>query len=244
MDTYVPYRDPHWGESLLHLAAEEGDIGMVKNLVNAGESPCRYNDSDHLPIHYAAMENHPVIIEFLLLLRPDHINTRAVEHFTPLHSAADSDSIDAMIMLIESGADCTLTTQQSLNFLDIYITNNPIWLHEYNWSINDKPTFLKALKEIAGYMNLVDMKTVKDTINELPHDLGAHSNESLLWWILIDVSELGFDNWYVCKWEVYYGFSTDVIITNGEVFKRFDRKAVYKNSSDDPEFGETEEIKS
>ncbi|XP_075992285.1 uncharacterized protein LOC142987424 [Anticarsia gemmatalis] len=87
----------------LHYAAEQGHIGIVKILIEAG---CKVNITagDGLtPLHVAVIKNHIEIVK-TLLEAGSHVNYKTHEKMTSLHFAASRGFLDLVKILVLSGA--------------------------------------------------------------------------------------------------------------------------------------------
>lgn len=119
-------RDLTTAETLLHVAASEGYLEIVKLLCANGCSIYDHDNAYYLPIHYAAADNRSEVVKwFLEQSKGNLINNKGDYHYTPLHMAAENDAIKAMICLIEQGANLKSKDQGSRTPLDIFLTNNP-----------------------------------------------------------------------------------------------------------------------
>lgn len=54
------------GDSLLHIAAQLGDVGTISLLLSAGLDVNKAGDMDSTPLHYAYQGHHSGAIEYLL----------------------------------------------------------------------------------------------------------------------------------------------------------------------------------
>ncbi|CAD6192795.1 unnamed protein product [Caenorhabditis auriculariae] len=90
-------------KGLLHLAAGRGYLQVISELVQAGASKTEVDSRRQIPLHLAAKSNQKEVVEYLL----EKETIDAVDDFgmTPLMVACAHDSIDALKILIESGAN-------------------------------------------------------------------------------------------------------------------------------------------
>lgn len=108
------------GETQLHVACINGDIGVVERLLSSGHPA---NVRDHCgwsPLHEAANHGYVEIAEVLLkhganIDDPGGVSCKGV---TPLHDAASCGHFSVMQLLIQHGANLTLKTHDGDTVLD------------------------------------------------------------------------------------------------------------------------------
>ena len=94
-DPLAPINPATWqspeGDRLIHIAALRGDLVAVELLVNAGENVNAIGDMSQTPAHFAAMNQHRSVFEFLIQRGAD---TSIVDEFgnTPLQTWALSEA--------------------------------------------------------------------------------------------------------------------------------------------------------
>ncbi|CAH0395611.1 unnamed protein product [Bemisia tabaci] len=100
------------GETLLHTASEEGNVEVVKFLVDNGAD---VNARNHKAAHMAAGETMKNISEFLLAFSGVKLPKSGPDQLTPLHYAAVCGNLEVVDYLIGHGADvnCEATTTGS-----------------------------------------------------------------------------------------------------------------------------------
>ena len=116
-------------ENDLFRAAEEGDVGGIRQCLASG---CSINVKDHAqmtPLHHAAMAKKPEVIR-LLIERGADVNARDRYGMTPLlYSGMDPEIMKPLIenrpeaaeILVEHGADLTLPHGiTAIEFLDSF----------------------------------------------------------------------------------------------------------------------------
>jgi serine/threonine-protein phosphatase 6 regulatory ankyrin repeat subunit B len=79
------------GQTPLMLATENGDVNMVRLLLQHGASPNDVNNFDQTAVHYACFEGQPAILQ-LLLQNGGNVNVQDDMGQTPLHEAAEASS--------------------------------------------------------------------------------------------------------------------------------------------------------
>jgi len=106
----------------LSLAAKWGHVQTARALLDAGADP---NLKDHYgvgqltPLHVAAGQGHVDVMR-LLLDRGGEVNARDLGDCTPLHHAAQyNPNSSPAKMLLEAGADASLTNEEGKTALDI-----------------------------------------------------------------------------------------------------------------------------
>jgi ankyrin repeat protein len=93
-----------YGNSLLHLAAREGNVDIINYLVSEGANVNSRNIADETPIHLAANSgNLDVVIQ--LISNGANINVKDSIGNTPLHDAAENDHIQIVKYLISQKAE-------------------------------------------------------------------------------------------------------------------------------------------
>ena len=93
-----------YGQTPLHLAAENGQKEVAQALVESGAEVNVANELGGTPLHYAAWNNHKEVAE-LLIESGAEVNVTNKDGRTPLHWAADNCHKEVAQFLIESGAD-------------------------------------------------------------------------------------------------------------------------------------------
>jgi len=88
----------------LHLAALQGNLGIVKMLVDKGADINLGDNENSPPIVNAALRNHPEIVKYML----DHGASATLKddnQMTPMHFAAMGGDTQIMQMLLDKGAE-------------------------------------------------------------------------------------------------------------------------------------------
>ncbi|MCG1042397.1 ankyrin repeat domain-containing protein [Mycetohabitans sp. B8] len=102
------------GENAMMLAALNGQIGLVKHLIEKG---AEVNKSGWTPLHYAATTGQDKIVKLLI----DHcayIDAASPNGTTPLMMAVRGGHITTVKLLLDEGADLTLKNQLGLTAID------------------------------------------------------------------------------------------------------------------------------
>jgi hypothetical protein len=103
-------QDPNQDTALMH-AALRGKLLWVKKLLALGAEPNRAGWS---PMHYAAMNNHVDILK-VLLEHNAYIDSASQNATTPLMMAARAGAEQAVLFLLENGADPTTVSESGFN---------------------------------------------------------------------------------------------------------------------------------
>ena len=93
-------------ESDLHLAAQDGDMIRVRQLLADGRSPNSFDEISMTPLHYAAENGHIDVMRVLLEAGADvNAHEEARIGNTPLRDVADKCSLAVATLLVDAGAD-------------------------------------------------------------------------------------------------------------------------------------------
>lgn len=93
----------------LHFAAQDGDLELVKRLLNEGYQPNVFDDLGWTPLHYAAKGGHLDVMRLLLASGADvNANDERVIGNTPLGEVASNCSFEVAKILIDAGGDPTI----------------------------------------------------------------------------------------------------------------------------------------
>jgi hypothetical protein len=107
------------GISLLHSAADYGDLEMVRVLLDYGVDINAQNDAGITPLYYASLDvsDSPKIFR-LLLDRGADPNGRTKIGLTPLHRASCHGKIEVARILIEHGANVEVQDMRGMTPMD------------------------------------------------------------------------------------------------------------------------------
>lgn len=104
------YNDPNainavttWGNTLLHKAVANEDLGMIGFLLKLGASPNCCNNREETPLHTAASLDNKEIVE-LLLANEAYPDMQGALGVTPLYIAAKLDSKEIVALLLANKA--------------------------------------------------------------------------------------------------------------------------------------------
>jgi len=113
------------GQPPLHVAIQEGQMEIVKLLLDAGASVESVGYHGWHPLHIAASLGNLELVD-LLLERGADIRARSSTRQTALHKAASSGSIAVVRRLIEAGADSVAVNDRGMGPLHVAAHQNDI----------------------------------------------------------------------------------------------------------------------
>jgi ankyrin repeat protein len=104
----------------LHRAAAKGDLSKIERLLTEGYDIDAFDeDLPRTPLHYAAIENQADAVRRLIRAGANvNANDSARIGDTPLGAVADSCSLEIAKLLIDAGADPTISGWMQLTALD------------------------------------------------------------------------------------------------------------------------------
>ena len=103
----------------LHVAAQKGDLALVRHLIAEGLPVNAFDEIDKTPLHYAAMEGHLDVMKALLDAGADvnaHVERRAGN--TPLGEVVDNCPYEVAKLLVDFGADPSIPGWMGLTARD------------------------------------------------------------------------------------------------------------------------------
>lgn len=113
-------KDDDWFEKdRLHVAAQEGDLAKVEELLNQGYPINAFDELSMTPLHCAAIEGHTAVVRYLIEAGAD-VNLHEEEKIgdTVLAEIAQTCSLEMAMILVEAGADPTIPGWMGLTALD------------------------------------------------------------------------------------------------------------------------------
>jgi len=104
------------GENALMLAAFDGELALVKNLVL--QKKAAVNKLGWAPIHYAATNGHLEITQFLMA-NGAQINALSPSETTPLMMSIGSGNDQLIKFLLDNGADLRMRNHEGYTAIDV-----------------------------------------------------------------------------------------------------------------------------
>ncbi|XP_051038876.1 ankyrin repeat domain-containing protein 31 [Phodopus roborovskii] len=105
------------GESQLHMASREGNLSLVKVLVESGADVNLKDNAGWTPLHEASSEGFSDIIT-VLLEAGAHVNCESMDGTLPLHAAAVGNHLKAAEILLGHGANPNQKDQKQRTALE------------------------------------------------------------------------------------------------------------------------------
>jgi ankyrin repeat protein len=116
-----------FGETPLMIASIEGNLPLVKTLVQAKKAQV-----DHIgwtPLHYASSRGHLEIAQFLLA-NGAIVDSMSPGNTTPLMMAVQSGNEQLIKLLLDKGADLQIRNTNGLSAIDIAVIYEKPWIAE------------------------------------------------------------------------------------------------------------------
>ncbi|GFQ77336.1 hypothetical protein TNCT_578431 [Trichonephila clavata] len=151
------------GNSLLHIAAKQGNYFLVEAFLSRGADANAITLTDGTsPLHYAADAGYVEIVK-ILLKNKAKINAFTNVGLTPIHLAAVKGHTSVVKLLLENGANAKVTDNKNRNSFEMAVAHGDVevvklLLQEKNININDKANDGFSLLHIAaqeGNLNIV-----------------------------------------------------------------------------------------
>uniref|UniRef100_A0A182P459 ANK_REP_REGION domain-containing protein n=1 Tax=Anopheles epiroticus TaxID=199890 RepID=A0A182P459_9DIPT len=108
-----PNRQDRKGRTPAHCGCAKGQMETVKILHTKKGNLWLRNAKGDLPVHDAACSGRRQLVQWLIQMKPKHINTTSNDGRTLLHIAAGHDNVDMCKLLLELGADVNLLYRPS-----------------------------------------------------------------------------------------------------------------------------------
>ncbi|KFB47636.1 AGAP001673-PA-like protein [Anopheles sinensis] len=108
-----PNRQDRKGRTPAHCGCAKGQMETVKILHAKKGNLWLRNAKGDLPVHDAASSGRRQLVQWLIQMKPKHINTTSNDGRTLLHIAAGHDNVDLCKLLLELGADVNLLYRPS-----------------------------------------------------------------------------------------------------------------------------------
>jgi ankyrin repeat protein len=82
------------GNSVLHIAAQNGRDGVIKSLILNGADVNQGNNHKNVPLHLAAQNGFHKVAEVLLLAKKIDVDAKDLHFNTALHLAAQNGQLE------------------------------------------------------------------------------------------------------------------------------------------------------
>ncbi|XP_045213506.2 ankyrin-3-like [Mercenaria mercenaria] len=109
------------GQTALHIACKEGNVNIVKELLNHSADTNLYTQKGNTPIHLACYYGHLNVVELLLDNGCDVNQPSKDSRFPPLYPAIMEMQCDIVRLLLSREADVTWMSQDGLSLLLIAV---------------------------------------------------------------------------------------------------------------------------
>nr|XP_020019938.1 ankyrin-2 isoform X4 [Castor canadensis]XP_020019940.1 ankyrin-2 isoform X4 [Castor canadensis]XP_020019941.1 ankyrin-2 isoform X4 [Castor canadensis] len=106
------------GLNALHLAAKEGHVGLVQELLGRGSSVDSATKKGNTALHIASLAGQAEVVK-ILVKEGANINAQSQNGFTPLYMAAQENHIDVVKYLLENGANQSTATEDGFTPLAV-----------------------------------------------------------------------------------------------------------------------------
>jgi len=109
----------HEGNTLLHKACEDNEVGTVEVLVKHGGDPHKRNKIGCTPLHVASLRGHAAVV--MWLLKESSVNPNITDNRgnKPLHYASAGGHLETAKVLVEHGADVYARNQKEETALKV-----------------------------------------------------------------------------------------------------------------------------
>ncbi|XP_016396324.1 ankyrin-2b [Sinocyclocheilus rhinocerous] len=110
--------DEENGLNALHLAAKEGHVDMVQELLGRGSSVDSATKKGNTALHIASLAGQGEVVK-ILVKRGADINAQSQNGFTPLYMASQENHLDVVRYLLENGGNQSTATEDGFTPLAI-----------------------------------------------------------------------------------------------------------------------------
>jgi len=154
----VTAEDRH-GNSVLHIAAQNGRTGIVKDLILGGADVNKGNNHKNTALHLAAQNGWTELARILLTAKKINVDFKDLHANTALHLAAQNGQLGVAEHLIEAGAN--LNTPNAHRLIPLHLAAQ-----------NDHMALTKALVDGGSDLNFTDL------IGNTPLHTAVHSGHT------------------------------------------------------------------
>ena len=107
------------GDTALHLAAEEGSLGVVQTLCRYGAKIDTFNRLHETPVYVASKNNRSKIVAYILDRNKESMNKRDADGWSPLLIAASFGHIESTDVLLKHGVEISTSDKNDQNVVYI-----------------------------------------------------------------------------------------------------------------------------
>lgn len=118
-------RRDHLGKTVLHTAADKGDVRVVTLLLGAGADPNSVDKSGWTPLHWAAYSGKGAAIAKVMIARGADLDVADNHGDTPLHKAVHARNESAAKVLLAAGADLFIANNSGMTPLEVCAAGFP-----------------------------------------------------------------------------------------------------------------------
>jgi ankyrin repeat protein len=111
----------------LHLAADDGNITEVKQLLKDGADVDIRSSNNETPLHFAAYRGHLEIAKVLVSHGAD-INAVEESNFSPLHDAVEEGHVEITDFLLTQGADINIKNNNNRTAMHIAYSKDYLYI--------------------------------------------------------------------------------------------------------------------
>ena len=165
------------GVVALHYASFQGNVDIIKYLINYGADVNALTKRDLNVIHYAAQGNQPNSLVYFYLFHRDKINLENIDKggSTPLHWASYSSSIEFALYLINYGVDINKKDKNGNTPLHLAVIKN-------------------SYKMVQKLLQKGAITKIKNLENKTPKDIALKSKYNNIYKLLKESEKCQFCN--------------------------------------------------
>ena len=123
IEEYINKQD-NYGDTCVHRACFNGNIKIVRFLIEKGASVFINTNVGVNPLHSSAYKGHNEIVRYLITEHKVPINIETNSKGVPLHYAVGQNRDDIVLMLLELGANVNAVNKDGVSSLHIALKNN------------------------------------------------------------------------------------------------------------------------
>lgn len=157
-----------WGQTVLHLAVEEGNTELIRGLVQHGADLHAKDLSEKQPLHVAAENGWDHIVDFLIK-EGANINSLDKYQSTPLHFAAWNNQSTIALTLIKAGCDVDLRDscgQTAYDVAEFRSNFDFLQFYQKHYRLQNLKQISKFSKHANEYMTLETFQGIIESKEE------------------------------------------------------------------------------